>query len=114
VVFLVPKWLFSFFLPKIMLCLCIFDAKAHVGHLHLPALQSTALYERTILWADLASKPPSRRNAEIGSCNRGLFGPKTASFYLFNQKKMLRLCIFNGKYSPGVASKKKSKMGEVQ
>ena len=36
--------------------------------------------------ADLAFGPQSRHNAENGSCNRGLFGPETAIYFLFNQK----------------------------
>ena len=39
-----------------------------------------------MVWADMASRPQSRRNAENGSCNRGLFGPETAIYFLFNQK----------------------------
>ena len=33
----------------------------------------------------MTSRPPFGRNVEIGSCNRGLFGPKMASFFLFTQ-----------------------------
>ena len=37
-----------------------------------------------MVWADLASGPQSRRNAENGSCNSGLFGPETIIFFLLN------------------------------
>ncbi len=74
---------------------CIFGI-IHVGHLHLPALGSRVLYLRTILRTDLASGPQSRRNAEIGSCNRGLFH---SEMDFFSTKIVLNLCIFNRKSS---------------
>ncbi len=46
-------------------------------------LGSRALYLSFTVWAYLASRPPFGRNVEIGSYNRGLFGPKMASSFVF-------------------------------
>jgi hypothetical protein len=60
-----------------------------------------------MVWADLASGPPFRRNAEIGSCNRGLSSPKTYTFFLFNQNYAQPLhFLWKTLTSSGVASKK--------
>ena len=75
---------------------CIFCI-IHIRHLLLPTLGSGALYIRPMIWAGLASGPPSGRNAEIRFCNRGLIGSETATFF-FSTKIMLSLCIFNEKH----------------
>ena len=74
---------------------CIFCI-IHVVHLRLPGLGSRGPLHTSNDLADLISGPPSGGNAEIGPCNRGLFGSETATFF-FSTKIMLSLCIFNGK-----------------
>ena len=71
-----------------MLCLCPFDGKISLPEWHQTNffLKCGELRIHAMVWADLASGPQSRHNAENGSCNRGLFGPETAIYFLFNQK----------------------------
>ena len=92
-----PETAISFFSTKIMNCLAFLMENFHFqsGIKPIFFLKCGELRIHAMVWADLASGPQSRRIAESGSCNRGLFGSETAIFFLFNQT-YAQLCIFDG------------------